>query len=182
MEKICYVSLRYFNAAGADPEGELGEDHLPESHLVPLGIMGALTGDSISVYGTDYNTPDGTCIRDYIHVTDLASAHLLALQSLERRGESGVYNLGNGNGYSVREVIEAIKQVTGKEIVTFESARRKGDPARLVASSEKIREELGWRPQYSALETIVATAWQWHRTHPDGYADRSQIRSTKSEI
>ena len=172
MGKLNYVSLRYFNVAGADPEGDLGEDHSPESHLIPLGIRGALTGIPISIYGTDYDTPDGTCIRDYIHVADLASAHLLALQSLEGGGDSGVYNMGNGNGYSVREVIETIKRVTGKEITTINSKRRPGDLARLVASAEKIRKELGWRPKYSGLDTIVATAWQWHQSHPNGYGDR----------
>ena len=169
--KLDYISLRYFNAAGADPEGKLGEDHSPETHLIPIGLIAASNGDSIPIFGTDYDTPDGTCIRDYIHVTDLAQAHILALEKLEESGISGVYNLGNGNGYSVREVIETVKKITGKKIVSVESPRRPGDPARLVASSEKIGEELGWVPKYPDLETIVETAWQWHRKHPNGYED-----------
>jgi UDP-glucose 4-epimerase len=167
--KLNYISLRYFNAAGADPKGELGEDHSPETHLIPLVIKAALDGTSVPVYGTDYNTPDGTCIRDYIHVIDLAHAHILAFQKLDQGNISGIYNLGNGNGYSVREVIETVKKVTGKKVASVDSPRRPGDPARLVASSEKIREELGWIPKYSDLETIVETAYQWHRKHPKGY-------------
>ena len=167
--KLKYISLRYFNAAGADPEGELGEDHSPETHLIPVGIKAVLTGDSVPIFGTDYDTPDGTCIRDYIHVTDLARAHILALKRLEGGGNSGIYNLGNGNGYSVREVLETIRKVTKRKMTIMESPRRAGDPARLVASSEKIRRELGWTPEYPALETIVETAWQWHRKHPNGY-------------
>ena len=169
--KLDYISLRYFNAAGADPEGELGEDHSPETHLIPVGLVAALKGESIPVFGTDYETPDGTCIRDYIHVTDLAEAHILALGKLQQGGVSGVYNLGNGNGYSVREVIETIEKVMGKKINSVESPRRPGDPARLVASSEKIKGDLGWIPKYPNLETIVETAWQWHKKHPNGYED-----------
>jgi UDP-glucose 4-epimerase len=169
--KLNFISLRYFNAAGADPEGELGEDHSPETHLIPLVIKAALDGTSVPVFGTDYNTPDGTCIRDYIHVSDLAQAHILALRKLEQGKFSGVYNLGNGNGYSVREVIETVKKVTGRKVVAVESPRRPGDPARLVASSEKIKEELGWIPKYTDLETIVNTAYHWHRKHPKGFED-----------
>jgi UDP-glucose 4-epimerase len=169
--KLNFISLRYFNAAGADPEGKLGEDHSPETHLIPLVIKAALDGTSVPVFGTDYNTPDGTCIRDYIHVSDLAQAHILALRKLEQGKISGVYNLGNGNGYSVREVIETVKKVTGRKVVAIESPRRPGDPARLVASSEKIKEELGWIPKYTDLETIVNTAYHWHRKHPKGYED-----------
>jgi UDP-glucose 4-epimerase len=169
--KFNYISLRYFNAAGADPEGALGEDHFPETHLIPLVLKAALNGDSVPIYGTDYNTPDGTCIRDYIHVIDLAQAHILALNKLEEGGISGIYNLGNGNGYSVKEVIETARKVTGKKIISIESSRRPGDPARLVASSEKIRKELGWVPKYPDLETIVETAWRWHRNHPKGYGE-----------
>jgi UDP-glucose 4-epimerase len=169
--KLDYISLRYFNAAGADPTGELGEDHSPETHLIPIGLEAALAGTSIPVFGDDYDTPDGTCIRDYIHVTDLAEAHILALQKLETRGSSGIYNLGNGNGYSVREVIDTIRKVTQRKITTIESPRRPGDPSRLVASSEKIKKELRWVPKYPELETIVETAWQWHRIHPKGYED-----------
>jgi len=170
--KLNYVSLRYFNAAGADPAGELGDDHAPETHLIPVGIKAVLTGDSIPIFGTDYDTPDGTCIRDYIHVTDLVHAHILALKGLEGGGNSGIYNLGNGNGYSVRQVIETIRKVTNRKVTTIESPRRPGDPERLVASSEKIKKELGWTPKYAALETIVETAWQWHRNHPKGYDDK----------
>ena len=169
LRKLNYISLRYFNAAGADPEGELGEDHSPETHLIPLVLKAALNGGFVPIYGTDYDTPDGTCIRDYIHVTDLAQAHILALNKLERGGVSGTYNLGNGNGYSVREVIETAKKVTGKDIVAVESSRRPGDPARLVASSEKIRKDLGWSPKFPDLETIIETAWKWHKIHPNGY-------------
>jgi len=169
--KLNYISLRYFNAAGADPNGELGEDHTPETHLIPLVLKAALNKHSVSILGTDYNTPDGTCIRDYIHVSDLATAHLLALQNLEQEGNSGIYNLGNGNGYSVREVIETASKVTGKKILSIGSSRRPGDPTRLVASSEKIKKELGWTPKYTKLETIIETAWQWHRTHPNGFGD-----------
>jgi UDP-glucose 4-epimerase len=169
--KLNFISLRYFNAAGADSEAELGEDHSPETHLIPLVIKAALDGISVPVFGADYNTPDGTCIRDYIHVTDLAHAHILALRKLEREQISGIYNLGNGNGYSVKEVIETVKKVTGRKVAAVDSPRRPGDPARLVASSEKIREELGWLPKFPDLETIVETAYQWHRKHPKGYND-----------
>jgi len=171
--KIDYLSLRYFNAAGADPEGELGEDHSQETHLIPLVIRAALDGTSVPVYGTDYSTPDGTCIRDYIHVTDLANAHILALRKLGQENISGIYNLGNGNGYSVREVIETVKKVAGRKVAAIDSPRRAGDPARLVASSEKIKKELGWNPKYPDLETIIKTAWEWHRNHPKGYDDKS---------
>lgn len=172
-EKVEYVSLRYFNAAGADPKGGLGEDHSPETHLIPISLLAALNGKPVPIYGTDYETADGTCIRDYIHVTDLAQAHIMALEKLEQGGNSGVYNLGNGNGYSVKEVIQVVRRVTGRNIRTIESGRRPGDPARLVASSEKARIALGWRPQYPDLETIINTAWEWHRNHPKGYQDHA---------
>ena len=168
---ISHISLRYFNAAGADPAKGLGEDHAPETHLIPIALMAGLKGEPVPIFGLNYDTPDGTCIRDYIHVTDLAEAHVLALDKLEQGGCSAAYNLGNGNGYSVKEVIEAMKRVTGKEMVTVEMDRRPGDPARLVASSEKIRSELGWRPRYPDLEAMIRTAWQWHCQHPRGYAD-----------
>ncbi len=173
-QKLNFISLRYFNAAGADPEGDLGEDHSPETHLIPLLIKAALDGTSVPVYGTDYHTPDGTCIRDYIHVTDLSHAHILALTQLEKENASGIYNLGNGNGYSVREVIETVKKVTGKKVTAIDSPRRPGDPARLVASSTKIKEELGWVPNYPHLETIVETAWKWHKKHPNGYGHQKE--------
>ena len=169
--KMAYVSLRYFNAAGADPSGELGEDHSEETHLIPIGLLAAMSGKPVSIFGKDYDTPDGTCIRDYIHVADLAQAHILALERLEAGGASGIYNLGNGNGYSVTDVINSIKRVTGKKVLTVDSPRRPGDPARLVASSEKIKAELGWNPEYPGLERIIETAWEWHRNHPEGYND-----------
>jgi len=169
--KLDFISLRYFNAAGAHPDGEIGEDHSPETHLIPISILSTMNGRPIPIFGTDYETPDGTCIRDYIHVTDLARAHLLALERLESGGPSGIYNMGNGNGYSVKEVIETVREVTGMKVDTIESPRRSGDPARLVASSAKIKRELGWNPEYPDLGTIVDTAWQWHRKHPKGYND-----------
>lgn len=163
-----YISLRYFNAAGADPEGELGEAHDPETHLIPR-ILEVAAGkrSSIEIYGTDYDTPDGTCIRDYIHVTDLAQAHLLALEALLNGGHSRVYNLGNQRGFSVKEVVEAAKNVTGQPIPTKESPRRLGDPPVLVASSERIKKELGWEPQYADLKTILETAWKWIKKQKD---------------
>ena len=159
------VSLRYFNAAGADPEGELGERHEPETHLIPL-VLQAASGrrKSISVFGRDYDTPDGTCVRDYIHVTDLCQAHWLALCSLSSGADTQAYNLGNGAGFSVQEVIDTAKQVTGQNISVLDGPRRAGDPARLVADSKKIREALGWSPQYPSLHTIVTHAWDWERS------------------
>ncbi|MDP2995683.1 MAG: GDP-mannose 4,6-dehydratase, partial [Anaerolineales bacterium] len=164
-----FAALRYFNACGALPGR--GEAHLPESHLIPLVLKVALgLLDAASIYGTDYPTPDGTCIRDYIHIADLVSAHLLALEALGERDRL-VYNLGNGSGYSVWEVIETARRVTGHPIPVIESPRRPGDAPRLVASSEKIRRELGWTPRHPDLTDIVASAWDWHRTHPQGYKD-----------
>ncbi len=164
-----YAALRYFNAAGASPDGVIGEDHHPETHLIPLAVHAAMGRKPfIEVYGTDYPTPDGTCIRDYIHVDDLAEAHLLALERLEQ-GKGLCYNLGIGRGYSVREVIRTVAEVTGKPVPVKEGPRRPGDPPVLVASSEKIQRELGWRPRYMDLRAIVETAWNWHRTHPRGY-------------
>lgn len=158
------VSFRYFNAAGADPQGRLGEDHQPETHLIPLVLMAALgKRDSISIFGTDYPTPDGTCIRDYIHVTDLAEAHVLGLNYLLKGGKSQQFNLGNGNGFSVREVIEMAQKVTGRSISAIECDRRPGDPPALVGSAEKARSRLGWNPQYADLEQILSHAWQWHQ-------------------
>ncbi|MGQ9806511.1 MAG: UDP-glucose 4-epimerase GalE [Chlorobiales bacterium] len=159
-----YVALRYFNAAGADESGEIGEDHNPETHLIPLVLDAALgRRKHITIYGTDYNTPDGTCIRDYIHVTDLANAHVLGLKYLEKGGASDVFNLGNGNGFSVREVIETAGRITGRKIPFVESARRSGDPAKLIGSAEKAKRVLGWKPKFNQLETIIATAWKWHQ-------------------
>ncbi|MBU4258018.1 MAG: UDP-glucose 4-epimerase GalE [Proteobacteria bacterium] len=162
-----YVSLRYFNAAGADETGTIGENHHPESHLIPL-VLKAAKGEkeNITIFGTDYLTDDGTCIRDYIHVTDLSKAHLLAMDALENGESSNIYNLGNSHGYSVKEVIETARQVTGMQIPVKEGPRRTGDPAILVASSEKIKRELGWQPKFQDLETIVKTAWKWHRNSP----------------
>lgn len=158
------VRFRYFNACGADPEGRIGEDHNPETHLIPLVLQTALgKRDSISIFGTDYPTPDGTCIRDYIHVTDLADAHVLGLKYLLNGGETAIFNLGNGNGFSVREVIDVARQVTGKEIPAVECDRRPGDPPALVGSSEKARSILGWQPQYADLPTIIRHAWDWHQ-------------------
>ncbi|HYV36153.1 MAG TPA: UDP-glucose 4-epimerase GalE [Gemmataceae bacterium] len=164
-----YATLRYFNASGASADASIGEDHDPETHLIPLVIFAA-TGKRphIEVFGTDYPTPDGTCIRDYIHVEDLAEAHLLALEKLGA-GVELRYNLGIGRGYSVREVIRTVEEVTGKKVPIKEGPRRPGDPPTLVASSEKIQRELGWRPRYADLKSIVETAWHWHRTHPRGY-------------
>ena len=165
-----YVSLRYFNACGADATGQIGEAHNPESHLIPL-VLQVPNGkrESVSIYGTDYDTPDGTCIRDYIHVTDLAKAHILAVEYLARGGESDIFNLGNGVGYSVREVIETARSVTGHPIPATEVPRRAGDPARLVASGEKAKKVLGWEPEIKKLDDIIASAWKWHKAHPNGY-------------
>jgi UDP-glucose 4-epimerase len=158
------VRFRYFNASGADPSGRLGEDHTPETHLVPLVLFAAMgKREHISVYGTDYPTPDGTCIRDYIHVQDLATAHVLGLGYLLKGGDSQVFNLGNGNGYSVKEVIETAKKVTGKEIKVVYGDRRAGDPSILVGSSDRVRKVLGWNPEFPKLEDIIAHAWQWHQ-------------------
>ena len=164
------VSLRYFNAAGADPEGELGEDHSPETHIIPLVLQTPLgQRETINIFGDDYQTKDGTCIRDYIHIADLAQAHLLALERLLNGFDGERYNLGNGDGYSVKEVIEVARQVTGKQIPLKIVERRPGDPAVLIGSSEKIVNELGWKPQFADLNTIIETAWKWHKSHPDGY-------------
>lgn len=163
--------LRYFNAAGAMPDGSLGEDHDPETHLIPIALQAALgQREELVIFGDDYPTPDGTCVRDYIHVLDLAQAHILALGALEKGSCS--YNLGNGVGHSVREVIETVRQITGRDFRVTQGPRRKGDPPVLVASSEKIRHDLGWRPDHADLESIVRTAWAWHESHPSGYAGR----------
>lgn len=164
------ISLRYFNAAGADPEGQIGEDHEPEQHLIPIVLRTALgQRNSVKVFGTDWDTPDGTCIRDYIHVTDLADAHLLALRALENGARTTAYNLGNGDGHSVMQVINVAEDVVGHKINWEPAPRRPGDPARLVASSEKLKADLGWKPRYTDLHTIITHAWIWHSTHPNGY-------------
>lgn len=168
-----YIALRYFNAAGAHESGLIGEDHTPETHLIPLVLEVALgKRKQISVYGDDYSTADGTCIRDYLHVTDLARAHILALQKLRAGGASSVYNLGSGKGFSVLEIIDAARRVTGHPIPAVMEARRSGDPAVLIASSEKIKQDLGWNPQMDNIEKIIQSAWQWHLNHPNGYGVR----------
>ncbi|RYX81864.1 UDP-glucose 4-epimerase GalE [bacterium] len=174
-----FVALRYFNAAGAvsSANGEgmrtIGEDHSPETHLIPLILDVALgKRESIQVFGTDYPTPDGSAIRDYIHILDLGAAHLNALDYLENGGQSDFFNLGNGSGYSVKEVIDATRRVTGREIAVVESPRRAGDPARLIANATKAKTILGWNPQYPDLDAILSDAWAWHSSHPDGYEDK----------
>jgi UDP-glucose 4-epimerase len=163
-----YACLRYFNASGAHPSGEIGEDHSPEYHLIPRifkVVLGQL--DKLEIFGVDYPTPDGTCIRDYIHVMDLARAHILVLKALN--DSSRIYNLGNGQGFSIKQVLESACKVTGHPIPAVTGPRRPGDPAILVASSEKIRQELDWEPQFPEIETIIKTAWKWHQSHPNGY-------------
>ena len=168
-----YIALRYFNVAGADATGEIGEDHSPETHLIPLILQVPLgKREKLSVFGDDYDTPDGTCIRDYIHVTDLARAHVLALRRLLGGSESGAFNLGSGSGFSVKEMLQAARKVTGHPIPATVEARRAGDPARLVASSDKARAVLGWKPEFDSVEKIIADAWNWHSNHPKGYDDR----------
>jgi UDP-glucose 4-epimerase len=173
LDRVCglhYAALRYFNAAGASPSCERGEDHDPETHLIPLVLQVAHgQKEAVTVYGDDYPTRDGTCVRDYVHVTDLAQAHILALKALDEG--SRTYNLGNGRGFTVREIVQACQEVTGRPITAVTGPRRPGDPAELIASSDKIRAELGWDPQYPDLETIVEHAWRWHSTHPNGYED-----------
>ncbi len=169
-----HVSLRYFNAAGAHPRGDLGEDHEPESHLIPNLLRAVLgSGPATPIFGDDYPTPDGTCIRDYVHVVDLAEAHVLALEALEQGSVAAeAFNLGNGQGFSVRAVVDAVERVTGVRPKTEPAPRRAGDPAVLVASSDRARRILGWKPTHPSLDQIVGTAWRWHRAHPNGYADR----------
>lgn len=166
-----FIALRYFNACGAHKSGTIGEAHNPETHLVPL-ILQVPNGQraKISIFGDDYDTKDGTCIRDYIHVTDLAQAHILALDYLMNGGENNVFNLGNGVGFTVKEVIDCARRVTGHPIPAEISPRRAGDPAQLIASSEKAKDVLGWKPQFADLDTIISTAWAWHKNHPHGYA------------
>jgi UDP-glucose 4-epimerase len=170
---IKYVSLRYFNAAGAHEDGKIGEDHQPETHLIPLILQVALgQRESIGLFGDDYPTADGTCIRDYIHVQDLADAHVLALHQLRAGSSSNIYNLGNGRGFSVREVVEAARHITGHPIPANIQPRRAGDPAVLIASSARAASELGWQPKRNSLEAMIASAWKWHQSHPRGYGDQ----------
>ena len=169
---IKYTALRYFNAAGAHISGKIGEDHNPETHLIPIILQAALgQRDSITIFGDDYNTEDGTCVRDYIHVTDLADAHILALDKMRADGKSNIYNLGNGNGFSVKEVVDITRKVTGVDIKADLGERRPGDPAILVASSEKAKKELNWKPKYNDLGTIIETAWKWHKENPNGFSE-----------
>ena len=165
-----FVSLRYFNACGAHPNGKIGEAHNPETHLIPL-ILQVPNGkrEYISIFGNDYDTKDGTCVRDYIHVNDLAQAHILAMEYLRKGNESNIFNLGNGVGFTVKEVVETARKVTGHPIPAKEEPRRAGDPSTLIASSEKAKKILGWKPKFDDLETIITTAWEWHRNHPNGY-------------
>jgi UDP-glucose-4-epimerase GalE len=168
------VVLRYFNAAGADPDGLLGEDHTPEIHLIPRAIDATLGAEPLSIFGDDYPTPDGTCLRDYIHVIDLADAHVRALGRLDGGGASAQYNLGTGKPNSVREILKSVEHVTGRAVPHRMSARREGDPATLFAGNTKVRRELGWQPRYTDLNEIVDTAWQWRRRHPQGYRSDSE--------
>jgi UDP-glucose 4-epimerase len=169
--KLRYAALRYFNACGAGKNSHLGEDHRPESHLIPLTIQAAMgKRKEVKILGTDYDTPDGTCIRDYVHIDDLCRAHLLALDRLGHNSNL-VYNLGNGKGYSVREVVDTVKKVSGKKFKVVETDRRPGDPPILTSNATKAKNELGWKPQIPDLEEIISTAWQWHNQHPDGYPD-----------
>ena len=179
VERACGIrwsALRYFNAAGADPDGLIGEDHHPEEHLIPRALAAVRGGPPLSIFGEDYPTPDGTCVRDYVHVTDLADAHVAALRRLEAGEPSRAYNLGNGTGMSVRQVIDAAGRAAGRAVPCTVAPRRPGDPARLVASSRRASEELGWRPRWGDLQMIVDTAWRWHSTWPQGYATRTEAR------
>lgn len=170
---ITFVSLRYFNASGAILDGTIGEDHFPESHLIPLILQVPLKKrDAITVFGEDYETPDGTCIRDYIHVLDLADAHIKAVDYLQKGNESNIFNLGNGVGFSVKEMIDSAKEVTNEDIKVVIGERRAGDPAKLIASNEKAKKILGWEPKYTDVKDVIGTAWGWHKNHPDGYGDR----------
>ncbi|MCA1055254.1 UDP-glucose 4-epimerase GalE [Rossellomorea aquimaris] len=169
---IKFVSLRYFNVAGARTTGEIGEDHDPETHLIPIILQVALgQREHITIFGEDYDTPDGTCIRDYIHVDDLIEAHLLALNYLKETGESNIFNLGSSQGFSVKEMIDAARKVTGHEIPAKVGERRAGDPSKLIASSEKAKSVLGWNPSRTSIERIIGDAWNWHSNHPKGYED-----------
>ena len=164
-----FMAFRYFNVAGASDDASIGEDHKPETHLIPLVLFAAMgKRDKITVFGTDYPTPDGTCIRDYVHVDDLVAAHVLGIEALSS-GDAKFYNLGIGRGYSVKEILDAAKRATGKEIPAIFGDRREGDPARLFANSDKVQQELGWKPVHTDIEAVIASAWHWHTSHPDGY-------------
>lgn len=168
---VKFISLRYFNACGAHESGKIGEDHSPETHLIPLILQVPLGQRAeVSIFGDDYPTEDGTCIRDYLHVSDLADAHILALEKLRNGGDSAIYNLGSGKGFSVKEMVDVARKITGHPIPASVKARRAGDPAKLIASSEKIKQELGWKPKRDSLEAIIQSAWNWHKHHPDGYS------------
>ncbi|MGN5883945.1 UDP-glucose 4-epimerase GalE [Staphylococcus simulans] len=170
---VNYTALRYFNVAGAREDGTIGEDHNPETHLIPIVLEAALgQRDAITIFGVDYDTEDGSCIRDYLHVTDLIDAHILAYQYLKNGGESGAFNLGSSQGYSVIEIVEAARKATGETIKSEIGERRAGDPSKLIASSDKARKVLGWEPKHDDIEEIIATAWNWHRAHPNGYDDK----------
>jgi UDP-glucose 4-epimerase len=170
---ITFVSLRYFNACGALEDGSIGEDHFPESHLIPLILQVPLKKrDAITVFGEDYETPDGTCVRDYIHVLDLADAHIKAVDYLQKGNESNIFNLGNGVGFSVKEIIDCAKEATNQDIKVVIGERRAGDPAKLIASNEKAKKILGWNPKFTDVKDVISTAWGWHKNHPDGYGDR----------
>ncbi|HWQ29826.1 MAG TPA: UDP-glucose 4-epimerase GalE [Negativicutes bacterium] len=170
---IKYIALRYFNVAGAHESGSIGEDHDPETHLIPLILQVPLgKRESISIFGEDYNTEDGTCVRDYIHVTDLVDAHILALESLRAGSESTVYNLGNGEGFSVKQMVEAARRVTGHPIPAVIHPRRAGDPSTLIASSAKVREKLDWKPRFTSVDDIIASAWNWHKNNPEGFGNK----------
>jgi UDP-glucose 4-epimerase len=164
-----FVAFRYFNVAGAADDASIGEDHTPETHLIPLVLFAAMgKRENITIFGTDYSTPDGTCIRDYVHVNDLVAAHVLGIEALSS-GDARFYNLGIGRGYSVKEILDAAKSATGKEIPVVFGERREGDPAKLFANSDRVQQELGWKPQHTDVAEIIASAWRWHTTHPDGY-------------
>lgn len=170
---VNYTALRYFNVAGAREDGTIGEDHNPETHLIPIVLEAALgQRDAITIFGVDYDTEDGSCVRDYLHVTDLIDAHILAYQYLKNGGESGAFNLGSSQGYSVIEIVEAARKATGETIKSEIGERRAGDPSKLIASSDKARKVLGWEPKHDDIEEIIATAWNWHRAHPNGYDDK----------
>lgn len=180
---IRYVSLRYFNACGAHPDGRIGEDHDPETHLIPIVLRTALgERDRLTIFGDDYYTPDGTCIRDYIHVCDLARAHTAAVRYLMDGGASDIFNLGNGIGFSVKEIVSAAEDVVGKKIPSVTEGRRAGDPARLVASSEKAKRVLGWEPKYRDIREIIRTAWNWHSENPNGYTEEDDLEGDTESL